>query len=103
MSTQFTRVASLSDLKTSKLMHVQPQGLNIALAYVDGKVFAIDDMCTHEDAALSRGSLHGECVKCPLHGSRFDLNTGEALDDPAEEPVKTYAVELNGDDILVKL
>jgi 3-phenylpropionate/trans-cinnamate dioxygenase ferredoxin subunit len=103
MSDQYTIVASLKDLKTSKLLCVKPQGLRIALAYVDGKVFAVDDMCTHEDASLSKGSLHGECVKCPLHGSRFDLNTGAALDEPAEDPVTTYPVKVEGDDILVKL
>ena len=103
MSEQYTTVASLKDLKTSKLMCVKAQGMRIALAYVDGKVFAVDDMCTHEDASLSKGSLHGECVKCPLHGSRFDLNTGEALDEPAEDAVTTYPVKIEGDNILVKL
>jgi 3-phenylpropionate/trans-cinnamate dioxygenase ferredoxin subunit len=103
MSDHYTPVASLKDLKTSKLLCVKPEGLRIALAYVDGKVFAVDDMCSHEDASLSKGSLHGECVKCPLHGSRFDLNTGAALDEPAEEPVKTYPVKIEGDNILVML
>ena len=103
MPNQFTRVARLEDLKTSKLMCVKPQGLRIALAWVDGKVFAVDDMCSHEDASLAKGSLHGECVKCPLHGSRFDLNTGAALDEPAEDPVKTYPVRIEGDEILVQL
>ncbi len=103
MSGDFTKVARLRDLKTSKLMCVKLQGHRIALAYVDGKVFAIDDTCSHEDASLAKGSLHGECVKCPLHGSRFDLNTGAALDEPAEEPVSTHAVRVEGDDILVQL
>ena len=103
MSDQFTRVASLQDLRTSKLMCVKPQGLRIALAYNDGKVFAIDDLCSHEDASLSKGSLHGECIKCPLHGSRFDLNTGAALDEPADEAVKTYPVRVEGEYILVRI
>ncbi|UCB54533.1 MAG: non-heme iron oxygenase ferredoxin subunit [Thiotrichales bacterium] len=103
MSDQFTRVASLQDLRTRKLMCVKPQGLRIALAYIDGKVFAIDDLCSHEDASLSKGSLHGECIKCPLHGSRFDLNTGAALDEPADEAVKTYPVRVEGEHILVRI
>ena len=103
MSDHFTRVASLQDLKTSKLMCVKPRGLRIALAYIDGKVFAIDDLCSHEDASLSKGSLHGECIKCPLHGSRFDLNTGAALDEPADEAVKTYPVRVEGESILVRI
>jgi 3-phenylpropionate/trans-cinnamate dioxygenase ferredoxin subunit len=102
MSEKYTPVASLSALKTNKLLCVKLAGLRIALAYVDGKVFAVEDMCSHEDASLSKGSLHGECVKCPLHGSRFDLNTGEALDDPAEDPIKTYAVKIEGGEIFVK-
>jgi nitrite reductase/ring-hydroxylating ferredoxin subunit len=103
MSDRFTPVASLKELKTSKLLCVKPGGLRIALAYVDGKVFAVDDMCSHEDASLSKGSLHSECVKCPLHGSRFDLRTGEALDEPAEDPIRTYPVKIVGNDILVGL
>lgn len=103
MTAPYTTVASLKDLKTCKLLRVKPHGLRIALAYVDGKVFAVDDMCSHEDASLSRGSLHGECIKCPLHGSRFDLNSGKALDEPAEDPVKTYPVKIVGNDILVQL
>ena len=102
MSESYTSVASLSALKTSKLLCVKPAGLRIALAYVDGKVFAVDDTCSHEDASLSKGSLHDECVKCPLHGSRFDLNSGEALDDPAEDPIRTYSVKIDGDRIFVK-
>jgi len=103
MPDQFTTIASLKDLKTSKLLCAKAKGLRIALAYVDGRVFAVDDTCSHEDASLSRGSLHGECVKCPLHGSRFDLNSGAALDEPAEDPIKTYPVKIEGDDILVEL
>ncbi len=63
----------------------------------------MDDMCTHEDASLSKGSLHGDCVKCPLHGSRFKLLTGQALDEPAEENLNTYKVKIEGDSIQVKL
>jgi len=102
MSDNYIPVASLSALKTSKLLCVKPAGLRIALAYVDGKVFAVDDICSHEDASLSKGSLHGECVKCPLHGSRFDLNNGEALDDPAEDPIRAYPVKIDGDEVFVK-
>jgi 3-phenylpropionate/trans-cinnamate dioxygenase ferredoxin subunit len=103
MPDPYTTVASLNELRTRKLLCVEAQGMRLALAYVDGKVFAVDDMCSHEDASLAKGSLHGECVKCPLHGSRFDLNSGAALDEPAEDPIRTYPVRIEGDDILVQL
>lgn len=66
-------------------------------------MYAVDDMCTHEDASLSKGSLHGDCVNCTLHGSRFRLPTGEALDEPAEEALMTYPVKIDADDIFVQI
>jgi nitrite reductase/ring-hydroxylating ferredoxin subunit len=103
MSENFVKLASLHELRTSKLMRVKGVTYDICLAYVEDAVYAIDDLCTHEDASLAKGSLHGHCVKCPLHGSRFDLATGKALDEPAEDNVKTYAVKIDGDDILVQI
>jgi 3-phenylpropionate/trans-cinnamate dioxygenase ferredoxin subunit len=100
---QFVHLASLEDLQTRKLICANTNGYRILLALAEGQVYAVDDMCTHEDASLSKGSLHGDCVKCPLHGSRFRLATGEALDDPAEEALNTYAVKIEGDNIFVGL
>ena len=100
---QFIHLASLSDLHTRKLICAKTNGYTILIAMAEEKVYAVDDMCTHEDASLSKGSLHGDCVKCPLHGSRFKLDSGEALDDPAEEALKTYEVKIEGDDILVAI
>lgn len=97
----FVHLASLSDLQTRKLICAKTNGYRILIAIAEDTVYAVDDMCTHEDASLSKGSLHGDCVKCPLHGSRFRLGSGEALDEPAEEALNTYAVKIEGDDILV--
>lgn len=62
MSGTFTKLTSLKELTTSKLMHTQQNGHDLCLAYVDGEVYAVDDMCAHEDASLAKGSLHGDCV-----------------------------------------
>lgn len=99
----FVHLASLSDLETRKLICAKTDGYRILIALAEEKVFAVDDMCTHEDASLSKGSLHGDCVKCPLHGSRFRLADGEALDEPAEEALTTYPVKIDGDAIFVGL
>jgi 3-phenylpropionate/trans-cinnamate dioxygenase ferredoxin subunit len=100
---QFVHLASLNDLQTRKLICAKTDGYRILIALAEDKVYAVDDMCTHEDASLSKGSLHADCVKCPLHGSRFRLATGEALDEPAEEALNTYEVKIDGDNILVGL
>lgn len=100
---QFVHLASLKDLQTRKLICVKTGDYRILVALAEGTVYAVDDMCTHEDASLSKGSLHADCVKCPLHGSRFRLSSGEALDEPAEEALNTYPVNIEGDNIMVGL
>jgi len=82
---------------------VDVDGRRILVANVDGVYFATDDTCTHEDASLSSGSLDGELVKCPLHGSRFSLRTGEPMEDPAEEPLRCYPVKVQDGIVLVEL
>jgi len=76
-------------------------GQRILVANVDGIFYATDDICTHEDASLSSGSLKGELVKCPLHGSRFSLRTGEPLEDPAEEWLRCHSVKVEDGVVLV--
>jgi 3-phenylpropionate/trans-cinnamate dioxygenase ferredoxin subunit len=103
MSENFVNVASLSELAPGKMMRVEVGRLRILLANVNGRVCAADDTCSHEEASLSTGSLRGDLVKCPLHGSRFNVCTGEVLDDPASENLKTYPVRLDGENILVQV
>jgi 3-phenylpropionate/trans-cinnamate dioxygenase ferredoxin subunit len=74
----------------------------LLIANVDGNYYALDDTCTHEDASLSTGSLQGDLIKCPLHGSRFNVRTGAVLEEPAEENLKTYTVVIDGRDILIQ-
>ena len=85
------------------MQRVSLDGHHILIANVDGNYYAVDDTCSHEDASLSTGSLRGELVKCPLHGSRFSVRTGKAMEEPACDDLRTYAVRVEGDDILVAL
>ncbi len=103
MSDQYIRVAAVDDVPPGSMHRIEHNGSFYLLANVEGTVYAVDDMCTHEDASLYKGSLHGDCVKCPLHGSRFRLASGEALDDPAEVALNTYAVKLEDGNILVAI
>ena len=88
----FIRAASAEDISPGRMLRVKAEGEWIALANLDGEFFAIADTCTHEDASLSQGVLKNGCVRCPLHGSRFDLRTGQPLEEPAEVPVRVYPV-----------
>ena len=103
MSDGFVKAGRVGDLAPGKMMRVEVAGRRILLANVDGRFYATADTCTHEDASLSGGSLRGELVKCPLHGSRFSVRTGQVMEEPAEEDLKTYPVRVDGDDVLVRL
>ena len=81
------------------MRQVEVAGKRILLANVDGHFYATDDTCTHEDASLSTGFLKGEWVKCPLHGSRFNVRNGEVVDEPADVNLRTYAVRIDGNDV----
>ena len=69
-------------------------GQRILLCNVDGEFYAVADQCTHGDASLYLGCLKGERIHCSLHGGEFNVKTGEAVTEPAEIPLKTYAVSL---------
>ena len=73
MSESYIKVAALRDVAPGKMKCVTVQQQRVLLANVGGKIYAADEMCTHEEASLCLGSLKGELLKCPLHGSRFDL------------------------------
>lgn len=101
MSEPFIKIAQVGDVRPGKMKCVAVNGRRVLLANVDGEYLVTDDTCTHEDASLATGSLKGDLVKCPLHGSRFNLRTGAALEEPAEHPLTTYTVRIDGDDILI--
>ncbi len=91
------------DLPPGKMTCIDVDGHRVLVANIDGVFYATDDTCTHEDASLSSGSLHGALVKCPLHGSRFDLRTGEPMEDPAEDPLRCYGASVRDGVVLVEL
>ncbi len=75
----------------------------ILLANLDGKFFATDRICTHAEADLSTGMLGEEGVRCPLHLSVFNLQTGEPQNPPAENALKTYNIKINENEIFVEV
>lgn len=98
---EYVRVARRGDIPAGALIRVEAGGHVIALANIDGEFFAIDDTCSHEEASLSEGGLSGDVVVCPRHGARFNARTGRVLSLPAVRSVATYAVKVEGDDVLV--
>ncbi len=95
------RVDELPEVGTAK---ADVYGHPICLAHTDdGSIYAVDDTCTHANVSLSEGELDGCDIECWLHGSRFDLRTGEPDCLPATVPVATYPVALVDGDVVVSL
>ncbi|HTU34938.1 MAG TPA: Rieske (2Fe-2S) protein [Candidatus Acidoferrum sp.] len=88
------------DLPSGMLRELQIDGKAFALANVDGKFYAIDNICLHRGGPLSEGALTGNSVTCPWHGWQYDVTTGKSLINPAVG-LKTFPVEIRGDDIYV--
>jgi len=95
------KVADRSALAAGRALAVEVGGRTIALFDVGGTLRAIDDTCTHAGAGLAEGEVEGGEVVCPWHGARFDLATGEPKCPPATRPVRTYPVQVRGEEIWV--
>jgi 3-phenylpropionate/trans-cinnamate dioxygenase ferredoxin subunit len=96
------RACRLDDLPEGQCVRLDTRP-PIAVFHVEGTVHAIDDSCSHEDASLSDGWVEDCYVECPLHGSRFDLRTGEPEDPPAYEPVRVHAVAVEDGVVYVEV
>ncbi len=97
----FQRACALSDLSEEVPLGVEIDGEPVCLALTGGQIYAIRDECSHADVMLSQGDVEDAKIECWLHGSQFDLTTGEPLGLPATEPVPVYPVKIDGDDVLV--
>ncbi|MEX0786497.1 MAG: non-heme iron oxygenase ferredoxin subunit [Dehalococcoidia bacterium] len=100
---EFMKVASTTDVAPGEAKVFDLNGKPIAVCNVDGTFYAIDDVCTHDGGPLDQGLLEGKEIECPRHGARFDVTTGRALTLPAVMPVKSYPVQVDGDEIRVEL
>jgi len=98
----FVKVAETKDIQTSQMKEVQIDSQDICIANVDGKYYAIGNVCTHEGGPLADGRLEGYEVECPWHQSKFDVRTGEVTSPPASESEPTYEIRVDGNSILVK-
>lgn len=100
---EFEAVARLDEIPDEGMKQVVVRGDLVGLYRVGDDVYAIHDVCTHEEAYLSEGDFDPEEleVECPLHGSHFNVVSGDVRVLPATKPVATYAVKVEGDLVLV--
>ena len=99
---KFIKVAVQADIPVGGKKLVEIDGGAVGVFNVNGAFYAIEDMCTHDGGNLVEGDLLGSEIECPRHGARFDVRSGIATKMPAFEPVPTYAVKVEQDNVLVE-
>ena len=97
----FQRVCSVTDVAPDSAISVEIGRTEVAIVHSNGRFHAIADECSHASIPLSEGDVGDGEIECYLHGSRFDLATGEPLGLPATEPVAVYPCHVSGTDVLV--
>jgi 3-phenylpropionate/trans-cinnamate dioxygenase ferredoxin component len=102
-ATTYTRACALSEVPKDGALGVDLDGTLVAIVRSGEEIFAISDICSHAEVALSDGEVYDHTIECWLHGSCFDLRTGEPTGPPATKPITTYPVKIEGDDVLVSL
>ena len=99
----WVKACKKDEVASGELFSFDHNEKKILLANLDGKLYATDRICTHAEADLSTGMLSEEGVRCPLHLSVFNLQTGEPQNPPAENPLKTYNVKINENEVYVEV
>jgi 3-phenylpropionate/trans-cinnamate dioxygenase ferredoxin component len=100
---EFTRACAVTDLRDEGAIGVEIDGTPVAIVRAEGQVYALHDVCSHEEVPLSEGEIYDHTVECWLHGSCFDLRTGKPTGPPATKPVATYQVKIEGGEVYVSL
>ncbi|MDB5040359.1 MAG: ferredoxin subunit of nitrite reductase and ring-hydroxylating dioxygenase [Candidatus Eremiobacteraeota bacterium] len=95
-------IAKRTDVPPGTAKRVEVDGVEVLLCNYDGNLYAVEDVCTHDGGPLDQGVLEGCVIECPRHGATFDVRTGEALSLPAIEPLPTYRVRVEGDDVYIE-
>jgi 3-phenylpropionate/trans-cinnamate dioxygenase ferredoxin subunit len=90
----FFEIAPASELPNGERLFIEMDGKSIVIFNVAGQLFAIADLCTHDDGPLGDGDLEDHNIVCPRHGAEFDIRTGQAVQMPAVIDVPAYPLKI---------
>jgi nitrite reductase/ring-hydroxylating ferredoxin subunit len=98
----FVKIGKATDVADGQIRAFDVDGTKVSVANSNGHLYAIDDTCTHMGCSLGRGELDGTTVTCPCHGSQFDVTSGHVLRGPAQRPVRSRVVQVEGETLLAE-
>ena len=98
----YKSVASLKEIPPGATLVVEVGDQEILLCHIaDEGIYAIDNLCSHDDGPLDGGEFFDHCVECPRHGARFDVRTGAVLRMPAITALRSYPVKVEDSRVLI--
>jgi 3-phenylpropionate/trans-cinnamate dioxygenase ferredoxin subunit len=97
----FVKAANVRDIPPGRVKVVEVGEEDVALCNVGGELYAVANVCTHDDGPLGEGYLLGDEIECPRHGARFNVWTGVVKTLPAIIPIPTFEVKIEGEDVYV--
>jgi 3-phenylpropionate/trans-cinnamate dioxygenase ferredoxin subunit len=99
--TSFVRVGRLDEVPPGERLFADLENESVAIFNVNGELFCIADICTHDGGPVADGELEDHAIVCPRHGAMFDIRTGAVLAMPAVVPIATYPIRVEDGDIYV--
>lgn len=103
MTDGFVMAAQVDEVPVGQFKPVAVQGRRLLICHTSEGFYAIDDTCTHDDGPLADGFLDGHAIECPRHGARFDVRNGKVLCLPAAVGIRSYPVQIEGNDVKVSV
>ncbi len=98
-----TYLAKTDQIDERRVNCFRLNGHNIVVCKVGDDYFAVINQCSHAEQSFDKGRIRGHRLLCPLHGAIFDIRDGSVLGAPAFQPIKTYPLKVEGDDIFIDL
>ena len=97
------KIAQTIDIPENKGKEVEVNGNRVAIFHANGRFYALEALCRHQDGSLAPGKIKGEVVECPLHFWHYNIRTGELLDYLKDVKLETYNLDIRGNDIFIDI
>jgi len=90
----FVDIGPAHELPPGERMFVEVEGLQIVVFNIAESLYAIADVCSHDDGPVGEGNLEDFSIACPRHGAQFDVRTGKVLQMPAVDDIPAYPIRV---------
>ena len=97
------KIAQTFDIPENRGKEIEINGNRVAIFHANGRYYALEALCRHQDGSLAPGKINGEVVECPLHFWHYNIRTGELLDYLKDVKLETFDLDIRGNDIFIDI